>query len=185
VALRLWNQLLRQWSVSDNLIRGLAQRGKLRVGTAPMARFGNGSGNGEKCSWGCSGAPICRPKSPTRAEHRPGDPLQLNRRFVTCLDFVVAMRGKETGRWGGVRGRHERTPARLGSGLASLHAARTGTGWLGCTASAGPRESGRWLLGQARLSARFRPTANVNIENSFSFSKSVYNLQTNLNSIQI
>jgi hypothetical protein len=34
------------------------------------------------------------------------------------LDFVVAMRRKETGRWGGVRGRHERTPARLGSGLA-------------------------------------------------------------------
>jgi hypothetical protein len=71
------------------------------------------------------------------------------------------------------------------SALASLHAARTGTGWLGCTASARPRESGRWLLGRARLPTGFRPTANVNIENSFSFSKSVYNLQTNLNSIQI
>jgi hypothetical protein len=71
------------------------------------------------------------------------------------------------------------------SALASLHAVRTGTGWVGCTASAGPRESGRWLLGRARLPAGFRPTANVNMENSFSFSKSVYNLQTNLNAIQI
>jgi hypothetical protein len=72
------------------------------------------------------------------------------------------------------------------SALASLHAARTGRGWLGCTASARLRGSGRWLLGRARLPAGFRPTANVNIENSFfSFSKSVYNLQTNLNSIQI
>jgi hypothetical protein len=97
---------------------------------------------------------------------------------------VVAVRRKETGRWGGVRVRHERTPARLGSGsglagrgvvrpaasaLASLHTARTGTGWLGCTASAGPRGSGRWLLGRARLPAGFRPTTNVNIENSFFF----------------
>jgi hypothetical protein len=95
---------------------------------------------------------------------------------------VVAVRRKETGRWGGVRGRHERTPARLGSGsglagrsivrpaastLALLHAARTGTGWLGCTASTGPRGSGRWLLGRARHPAGFQPTANVNIENSF------------------
>jgi hypothetical protein len=71
------------------------------------------------------------------------------------------------------------------SALASFHTARTGTGWLGCTTSARPRESGRWQLGRARLPAGFRPTANVNIENSFSFSKSVYNLQTNLNSIQI
>jgi hypothetical protein len=53
------------------------------------------------------------------------------------------------------------------SALASLHATRTGTGWLGCTALAGPRGSGRWLLGRARLPAGFRPTANVNIENSF------------------
>jgi hypothetical protein len=53
------------------------------------------------------------------------------------------------------------------SALASLHAARTGMGWLGCTASAGPRGSGRWLLGRARLPTGFRPTANVNIENSF------------------
>jgi hypothetical protein len=37
------------------------------------------------------------------------------------------------------------------SALASLHAAMTGMGWLGCTASAGPRGSGRWQLGQARL----------------------------------
>jgi hypothetical protein len=74
----------------------------------------------------------------------------------------------------------------VASALASLHAARTGTAWLGCTTSAGPRGSGRWLLGRARLPAGFRPTTNVNIENSFfSFSKSVYNLQTNLNSIQI
>jgi hypothetical protein len=72
------------------------------------------------------------------------------------------------------------------STLALLHAARTGTGWLGCTASAGLRGSGRWLLGQARLPAGFRPTSNVNIENSFFlFSKSVFNLQPNLNSIQI
>jgi hypothetical protein len=156
-----------------------------------VTRFGNRSDNGEKCSWGCSGAPICRPKSPARAEHRPGDPLQLNQRFVThfCygfgenptigfvgdnfshLDFVVAMRRKETGRWDGVRGRHERTPVRLGSGsgLASLHAARTGTGWLGCTASAGPRGSGKFLLDRARLLAGFRPTANVNIEILFFF----------------
>jgi hypothetical protein len=81
-------------------------------------------------------------------------------------------------------GRGQGWPA--ASALASLHTARTGTGWLGCTASAGPRGSGRWLLGRAQLPAGFRPTANVNIENSFfSFSKSVYNLQTNLNSIQI
>jgi hypothetical protein len=53
------------------------------------------------------------------------------------------------------------------SALASLHATRTGTGWLGCTALAGPLGSGRWLLGRARLPAGFRPTANVNIENSF------------------
>jgi hypothetical protein len=53
------------------------------------------------------------------------------------------------------------------SALTSLHAARTGTGWLGCTASAGSRGSGRWLLGRARLLAGFQPTANVNIENSF------------------
>jgi hypothetical protein len=71
------------------------------------------------------------------------------------------------------------------SALALLHAVRTGMGWLGCTASARPCESGRWLLGRARLLAGFQPTTNVNIENSFSFSKSVYNLQTNLNSIQI
>jgi hypothetical protein len=71
------------------------------------------------------------------------------------------------------------------SALVWLNTARTGTGWLGCTASARPRKSGRWLLGRARLPAGFQPTSNVNIENSFSFSKSVYNLQTNLNSIQI
>jgi hypothetical protein len=85
VALQLWNWLLRQRSGSDNLLRGLARRGKLRVGTTSVAWFGNGSGNGKKCSWGCSGAPICRPKSPAQAEHHPGDPLQLNRRFVTRL----------------------------------------------------------------------------------------------------
>jgi hypothetical protein len=55
------------------------------------------------------------------------------------------------------------------SALASLHAARTGMGWLGYTALAGPRGSGRWLLGWARLPAGFRPTTNVNIENSFFF----------------
>jgi hypothetical protein len=137
VALQLWNQLLQQRSGSNNLLRGLARCGKLRVGTATVAQFGNGSGNGEKCSWGCSGAPICSPKSPARAKHCPGDPLQPNRRFVTRLlriwgnptigfvgdnfsrlDFVAIVRRKETGRWGRVRGRHERTPVRLGSGLA-------------------------------------------------------------------
>jgi hypothetical protein len=62
------------------------------------------------------------------------------------LDSVAAVRRKETGCWGGVQGRHERTPAKLGSGSggggrarcraagclgsASLRAARTGTaGW--------------------------------------------------------
>jgi hypothetical protein len=51
-ALRLWNQLLKQRSGSDNLLRGLARRGKLQVGKKLVARFGNASGNGEKCSWG-------------------------------------------------------------------------------------------------------------------------------------
>jgi hypothetical protein len=100
------------------------------------------------------------------------------------LDFVVAVRRKETRRWGWPGERDVVRPA--ASALASLHVARTGTGWLGCAASAGLRRSGRWLLGRARLPAGFRPTANVNIENSFFlFSKSVYNLQPNLNSIQI
>jgi hypothetical protein len=155
----------------------LAQRGKLRVGTAPVAWFVNGSGNGEKCSWGCSGAPICRPKSPARAGHHPGDPLQLNRRFVTRL---LRIWGKSHDRfhWGyfflfrfcGCRAEEGnralgRSPGQArvhtsevgvgvgvgrvsatgrgvvrlaASALASLHAARTGMGWLGYTTSAGP-----------------------------------------------
>jgi hypothetical protein len=38
------------------------------------------------------------------------------------------MRRKETGHWGGVRGRHERTPTRLGSGSGS-GLGRAGTGF--------------------------------------------------------
>jgi hypothetical protein len=126
------------------------------------------------------------------------------------LDFVVTMRRKETGQWGGVRGRHERTPVRLGSESGLAGRARPGAAscgqlpllwlcftlrgrgragwatllWLGRVFSAGPCGSGGergWLLGRARLSAEFWPTVIIELKNSFSFSKSLYNLQTNLN----
>jgi hypothetical protein len=44
---------------------------------------------------------------------------------------------------------------------------------------------GEWLLGRARLPVGFWPTAKLILKNPFIFSKFVYNLQTNLNSIQI
>jgi hypothetical protein len=47
------------------------------------------------------------------------------------LDFVVAVRGKETGCWGRVQGRHERTPARLGSGSGLAGRARPGAASCG------------------------------------------------------
>jgi hypothetical protein len=53
-------------------------------------------------------------------------------------------------------------------------------GRSGC---AGVRGRG-WLLGRARLSAGFQPTVSLVFKIPF-FSKSVYNLQNNLNSIQI
>jgi hypothetical protein len=56
-------------------------------------------------------------------------------------DLVVAVRRKETRRWGGVRGRHECTSARLGSESGLAGRARPGTAscgrlpllWLRCT----------------------------------------------------
>jgi hypothetical protein len=39
-------------------------------------------GNGEKLLWGRLGAPICRPRSPGRAEQRPKYLLQPNQRFL-------------------------------------------------------------------------------------------------------
>jgi hypothetical protein len=39
--------------------------------------------------------------------------------------------------------------------------------------------------GRARLPAKFRPTARIKLKIPFLFSKSFYNSQTNLNSIQI
>jgi hypothetical protein len=52
---------------------------------------------------------------------------------------------------------------------------------------AGLRRSGRGkrLAGPDSVSSRVSAHSQNRIENSFSFSKSVYNLQTNLNSIQI
>jgi hypothetical protein len=58
-----------------------------------------GCGNGEKC-WGeVLGAPICRPKSPPRAVHRPGDLLQPNQRFVTRL-LRIWGKSRDRFRWG-------------------------------------------------------------------------------------
>jgi hypothetical protein len=72
------------------------------------------------------------------------------------------------------------------SALASLHAARTGTGWLSCTASAGPRGvgDGCWVGLGFQPGFILQPMLILKIL-FFSFSKSVYNLQINLNSIQI
>jgi hypothetical protein len=76
---------------------------------------------------------------------------------------VVAVRRKETGHWGGVRGRHERTPTRLGSGLGL---GRAGTGFASRYED-GDGLAGLHCFGWGRLPAEFRPIANVNIENSF------------------
>jgi hypothetical protein len=50
--LRLRLSLLRLRSGSGNLLRCLAWRGRLRVGTTPVGWIGNESGNGGKCSGG-------------------------------------------------------------------------------------------------------------------------------------
>jgi hypothetical protein len=82
------------------------------------------------------------------------------------LDSVAVVRRKETGRWGGVQGRHERTPAKLGSGSrsgghgrarrravgclgsASLHAVKTGTaGWAALFGWASSCQLGRAGVG--------------------------------------
>jgi hypothetical protein len=121
------------------------------------------------------------------------------------LDFVVVVRRKETGRWDGVWGRHERTPARLGSGSGLAGRARPGAascdrlpllwlrftlrgrGWAGWAAvlrlgRAGVGD-GCWVgLG---FRPGFGPQPMLILKILCSFSKSVYNLQTNLNSIQI
>jgi hypothetical protein len=47
------------------------------------------------------------------------------------LDFVVTVRRKQTGRWGGVQGRHERTPTRWGSGSRLAGRARPGAASCG------------------------------------------------------
>jgi hypothetical protein len=80
---------------------------------------------------------------------------------------VAAVRRKETGHWGGVQGRHECTPAKLGSGSrsgghgrvrhraagclgsASLHAAKTGTaGWAALFSWAVSSQLGRAGMGE-------------------------------------
>jgi hypothetical protein len=78
---------------------GLGLVRQARIGKASMAWFGDWSGNGEKC-WGeVLGAPICRPKSPARVVHRPGDLLQPNQRFVTRLLRIWA-KSRDRFRWG-------------------------------------------------------------------------------------
>jgi hypothetical protein len=82
---------------------------------------------GEKLSRGRLGAPICRPRSPARAEQRPEYLLQPNQRFLKsslqiCGRFYDEFVGDKTSAWilwlpcegrklgigGGVWGRHER-----------------------------------------------------------------------------
>jgi hypothetical protein len=69
-----------------------------------------------------------------------------------------------------------------GDGLARLHC----FGWAASSllGRAGVGDGNGWL-GRTRFLAGFQPTVKIELKNSFSFSKSVYNLQTNLNSIQI
>jgi hypothetical protein len=85
-ALRLWDQLLRLRSGSGNLLRGLAWRGRLWVGTVPAARFGNGSGNGEKCSGGRRRVLFIGAKAWAGAQQQPDPNLQLNLGFGEGID---------------------------------------------------------------------------------------------------
>jgi hypothetical protein len=86
VALQLWDQLLRLRSGSDNLLRGLSWRGRLRVGTAPVAQFGNGSGNGEKCSGGRRRVLFIGAKARAGTQQQPNPNLQLNLGFGEGID---------------------------------------------------------------------------------------------------
>jgi hypothetical protein len=62
-----------------------------------------------------------------------------------------------------------------------LGAGRFGWATLGCAGVGGKGVA----VGSGSVSGRVSAHSQNRIENSFSFSKSVYNLQTNLNSIQI
>jgi hypothetical protein len=69
-----------------------------------------------------------------------------------------------------------------GDGLAGLHCfSWAASSQLG---RAGVGDGNGWL-GRTRFPAGFRPTAKIELKIPFLFSKSVYNLQTNLNSIQV
>jgi hypothetical protein len=94
----------------------------------------------------------------------PGERDQARRRVAGCLCSGFASRCKD------------------GDGLAGLHCfSWAASSQLG---RAGVGDGNGWLS-QTRFPAGFRPIVKIELKNSFSFSKSVYNLQTNLNSIQI
>jgi hypothetical protein len=73
-------------SGSGNLLRGLAWRGRLRVGMAPVARFGNGSDNGEKCSGGHPRVLFIGAKARAGAQQQPDPNLQLKLGFGEGID---------------------------------------------------------------------------------------------------
>jgi hypothetical protein len=63
---------------------GLARR--RQVGTAPVDRFGNGSGNGEKCSGGRRRVLFIGAKARAGAQQQPDPNLQLNLGFGEGID---------------------------------------------------------------------------------------------------
>jgi hypothetical protein len=69
-----------------------------------------------------------------------------------------------------------------GDGQAGLHS----FGWAASSqlCHAGVGDGNGWL-GRTWFLAGFRPTAKIELKIPFIFSKSIYNLQTNLNSIQV
>jgi hypothetical protein len=67
-------------------LRGLAWRGRLRVGTVPVARFRNGSGNGKKCSGGRRRVLFIGANTLAGAQQQPDPNLQLNLGFGEGID---------------------------------------------------------------------------------------------------